>query len=136
MTKKGYSKGVSNAVAEESFKNHSLLARAIAEEEYGLREEILARPRKAGLYSGLSNMLGGIVPLIPYFLPLPIFTSVILSVIFAGVALAITAFIIAILASLRVKQKITEMILVGLGTAGATYIIGRAVSMILGIHVG
>jgi len=81
-------------------------------------------------------MLGGIVPLIPYFLPLPIFTSVILSVIFAGVALAITAFIIAILASLRVKQKITEMILVGLGTAGATYIIGRAVSMILGIHVG
>ncbi len=135
MVRKGYSKETSTAMAEESSKDHRMLSRVIAEEEYGLREEALVSPRKAGLYSGLSNAFGAIVPLIPYFLGLSISIALILSLLLAGVALAVAAFIIAVSANLPVKRKVSEMMIVGLGSAGVTFIIGRAVSTLFGINV-
>lgn len=135
MVRKGYSEGLSKAVAEESSKDHGLLSKAIAEEDYGLREGVLGSPRRAGLYSGLSNISGAVIPLLPYLLGLQMSIAMPLSIIFAGVALAITGSLIAILASLPVRRKALEMVLVGLGSAGSTFLIGRMASMLFGIKV-
>ena len=135
MTRKGYSRTVSEAVAEESSKDPKLLARVIAEEEYGLREEALENPLRAGAYTGMFYAVGAFVPLIPYFLGLPVVIAVILSLLLAGVALGATGFMIAISADLPVKRKMLEMIAFGLGSAGVTYVIGRIVSILFGIEV-
>ncbi len=135
MLRKGYSKDVSNAIAEESSRNRKLLTRVIAEEEYGIREETLENPFKAGVYTGSAYALGAFVPLIPYFLGLPISVAIILSLLFAALALALTGFIVAISANLGIKRKILEMILAGLGSAGATYAVGRLASTVFGIEV-
>jgi len=73
---------------------------------------------------------------VPYFIGIPISIAMLLSLIFAGAALAFTGFIIAISASLTVKKKVIEMILAGLGSAGVTFIIGRVLSMLFGVEVG
>ncbi|MEM2226263.1 MAG: VIT1/CCC1 transporter family protein [Candidatus Bathyarchaeia archaeon] len=135
MMKRGYSVELSRAVAEESSKDPELLSKIIAEEEYGLRGESMGSPRRAGLYSGLSNISGALIPLLPYFLGLPISIAMPLSVILAAAALAITGSLVAILASLPVRRRALEMILIGLGAAGSTFLIGRIASMLLGINV-
>jgi len=135
MSKKGYSMELSKAVAEESSKDHELLSKIIAEEEYGLRGESLGSPRRAGLYSGLSNISGALIPLIPYFLGLPISIAMPLSIISAAAALAITGSLVALLGSLPIRRKVLEMVLVGLGSAGSTFLIGRMASMLLGINL-
>ena len=90
-------------------------------------------PFKAGLYAGSFNAFGALLPLLPYFLGLPIGITVLVSVAFAGLALAVTGALIAILANLHIKSKVVEMLIAGLGSAAATYLIGRAASIILGV---
>ncbi len=133
MAKRGYSTELSRAMAEESSKDHDLLSKIIAEEEYCLKGESLGSPRRAGIYSGLSNISGALVPLLPYFLGLPISIAMPLSVISAAVALAITGFLVAILASLPVRRKVLEIVSIGLGSAGLTFLIGKMASVLLGI---
>ncbi len=134
LEKQGYSKRLSRDVAEESAQNHRLLSNFLAEREYGLREEHLGSPFKAALYAGLSNLLGGIIPLFPYFFLSNITTALILSLILATVALAVTGFFVSILAYLSPGKKIGEMIVTGLGSAAVTYGIGRAASVLLGMR--
>ncbi len=136
IMRKGFSKEISKAVAGESSKNHRLLSKIIAVEECGLKEEALENPFKAGLYTGLFYVFGAFVPLIPYFLALPITMAIILSLFLSAVVLATTGFMIAISANLALKRKMIEMILAGLGSAGATFVIGRAASFLLGIEIG
>lgn len=132
MSRKGYSLKTSEALAEESSRNLSLLSKAIAEEEYGLREGRFASPEKAGLYSLISNGLGALVPLLPYFLGLSMNLTVVLSLLMAGIALAVTGFLIAVTAGTSIAQKAREMVLIGLGTSAITFVIGKAVSILIG----
>ena len=134
MTRKGFSREVSEALAEESVKNEKLLSRIVAEEEYGLREESLEDPSKAGLYTGFFYMVGAALPLVPYFAGLTISVALVLSLVFAGLALAVTGSIIALSANLPVKRKVVEMVLFGLGSAAATFVIGRLASILFGIE--
>lgn len=136
MRKKGFSKEVAETIAEDAKKDNELLGRLVAEEEYGLREEALENPRAAGIYTGVFYIIGAFIPLLPYFLMLPIFTALPLSFILAALILAMTAFIIAVSADLNVRRKITEMIVAGLGSATLTYGIGKLASILLGIEVG
>ena len=133
MIEKGYSKEISASIADESTGDQEKLSSFIAEEEHGLRKEALVNPFKAGLYAGSFNAFGALLPLLPYFLGLPIGITVLVSVAFAGLALAVTGALIAILANLHIKSKVVEMLIAGLGSAAATYLIGRAASIILGV---
>ncbi len=136
MRKKGFSKEVAETIAEDAKKDKELLGRLVAEEEYGLREEALENPRAAGVYTGVFYIVGAFIPLLPYFLMLPIFTALPLSFILAALILAMTAFIIAVSADLNVRRKIMEMVVAGLGSATLTYGIGKLASILLGIEVG
>lgn len=132
FTNRGYSKKLAEDVAEESSKDHNLLSRVIADEEYGLIEEGLVSPVQAALYAGIANLVGSFIPLIPYFFASHILSAWILSVVLAAVALAATGFFVALLAYMSPGKKVGEMILSGLGCAALTYFIGRGTSVLLG----
>jgi len=135
MIDKGYSEDTSMKVAEESMRDPKLMSRIIAEEEYGLKAEKLENPGAAGLYTGLAYLLSAFLPVLPYFMGLPILPAMLLSLLFAGLALSATGFVIAISADLPVKRKVLEMILAGFGSAAVTFMIGRLLSAIFGVTV-
>ena len=135
IKRKGLSEKVAKDIANESLQNTELLSKMIAEEEYGLREEVLENPGKAGLYTGIFYIIGAIVPLIPYFIQLSITIALPLSFILAAVMLALTGFIIAVSANLNIKLKMIELVIAGLGSATITFLIGRLASLLLGIEV-
>ena len=107
----------------------------IAEEEYGIREERLEEPKKAGLYTGLFYIAGAMIPLTPYFILMSIGLALPLSFALAAALLGATSFVIAVSAGLSIGRKAVEMILAGLGSALLTLAIGRAASLILGIEL-
>ena len=135
MLKKGFSAQVAQAIADDSMKDKALLTKIVAEEEYGLKEEMLGNPFKAGIYTGLFYVIGAFIPLVPYLIGLPLYFALPLSLILAGIALGITGFLIAVSANLDVKKKIIEMMLAGLGSAGITFLIGKLASAALGISI-
>lgn len=135
MKKKGFSSRTSKSIAEEASKNSELLGKMIAEEEYGLREEALENPAKAGLYTGTFYIIGALVSLIPYFLATPISIAIPWSFILAALMLGITGFVIAISANLGIKRKVLELIIAGLGSATVTFAIGKLASLLFGIEV-
>ena len=132
LEKRGYSQKLSSEVAEETARNTKLLSSVVAEQEYGIREENLGSPTRAALYAGLSNLIAAFIPLFPYFFTSNIMTALIISLILATIALAITGFFVSVLANMPQGKKMGEMILTGLGSAAVTYGIGRAASAVLG----
>lgn len=135
LLEKGFSEPAIKALEGDLESNPELLSRLVAEEEHGLTEERLEDPAKAGLYTGLFYVVGAFVPLIPYFLLLPIPLAMPLSFLLAGVMLAMTGFVIAVSAGLSVKGKMVELVVAGIGAAMATYLIGKLASILLGIEV-
>jgi len=133
MESKGYSGETSARVADESMKNPGLMARIIAEEEYWLREEKLENPAATGFYTGLAYLLSSFLPILPYFMNLPVIPALLLSLFLAGLALSFTGLLIAIFADLPVKRKISEMVLAGFGSAATTFVIGKIFSVIFGV---
>ncbi len=135
MRKKEFSELTSRKIAEEALDNSDLLSRIIAEEEYGLKEEKLESPGKAGLYTGLFYIVGAIVPLIPYYLRLSINMSLPLSFGIAASMLTVMGFVIAVAAEISIKKKVLELIMAGLGSATLTFMIGKLASWLIGIEV-
>ena len=132
LERRGYSSDLAKDIANESAKDNKLLSSIIAQEEYGLKEGDLGNPRRAALYAGLANLFGAMLPLMPYFFVKDISSAVFSSLILASLALAITGFLVSILANTSPSKKIVEMMLSGLGSAGIAYIIGRIASAIIG----
>ncbi len=135
MSRKGFSEPLAEMISREAGDNPKLLSRIVSEEEYGIREEGLENPGKAGLYTGAFYLVGALIPILPYLLPQSIVASTILSFLLAGVALGFVGFLIAVTAGISARRKIFEMVLSGLGSALATYMIGRLASITLGIEV-
>lgn len=136
LAEKGLGEKAVDEVVRDVSTKPRLLARLVAEEGHGLKEEVLENPLKAGLYTGLSYIIGAFIPLLPYFFMLPITIAIPLSFLFAGLMLATTGFMIAVSAGLSIKTKITELILAGIGSATITFLVGRIASVLLGIEVG
>ncbi len=130
---RGFSKNVIDLMIKDLERNKSLLKNFAIKEEYGLKEETLENPIRAGVYTGLFYIIGSLFPLIPYFLMLPISTAILISFILAGVLLGLTGSIIALSADLDIKKKSFEMIIIGLGAATITYLIGLIASTVFGI---
>lgn len=135
MEKKRLSRKLAEKIAEESLEKKDLFARIIAEEEYGVREEKLENPVKSGLYTGVFYIIGAVVPLIPYFLAIPISTATPISLILAALMLFLTGFMIALSANLDIKRKMIELIITRLGSAVLTFIIGKIASIFIGIEI-
>ncbi len=135
MARKGFGEELSEKIAREAVEKKELLQRIIAEEEYGVKEETLEKPGKAGLYTGLFYILGAAVPLTPYFLQLPLAIAIPLSFIMAAAIMALTGFLIAVSANLPIKKKMLELTAAGIGAALITYGIGKIASLLLNIEI-
>ncbi|ADI31877.1 VIT1/CCC1 transporter family protein [Staphylothermus hellenicus] len=136
ISSRGYSKDTVEKILNDASRNKELLKKLVVEEKYGIKEEMIENPAKSGLITGLFYIVGAIIPLIPYFLRLPIIISLPLSLLFAGLMLSIVGFLIALSAGLNIKKKMIELLIGGLGAAGLTYLIGLIASTLLGINVG
>ncbi|RLG86782.1 MAG: rubrerythrin family protein [Thermoprotei archaeon] len=135
LERRGFSREAVKCIEKDLRSRSDLLRMVIAEEEYGVREERLEEPKKAGLYTGLFYIVGAMIPLTPYFILLPIGLALPLSFALAVVLLGATGFVIAVSAGLSIGRKAVEMILAGLGSALLTLALGRAASLILGIEL-
>jgi VIT1/CCC1 family predicted Fe2+/Mn2+ transporter len=90
---------------------------------------------RSALFTGAAYLIGLLFPVLPYFFAKNSFMALILSVLFAGLALAIVASIITLTAgSNTFRRKIREMVITGLGAAAASYTFGRLVQVVFGIH--
>ncbi|MCD6195170.1 MAG: VIT1/CCC1 transporter family protein [Staphylothermus sp.] len=136
MVAKGFNEETAIIIAKESMNKEELLSKIISVEEYGLTEERLEDPVKAGLYTGIFYILGGIIPLIPYYLRAPVLFSLPASFIIAALLLGGMGFVIAVIAEINIKKKMLELILAGIGSATLTFIIGKLASLLLGVEVG
>ncbi len=135
MKKKGLPNDVSEKIADTAIKNPDLLQRILAEEKYGIREEKLEEPGRAGFYTGLFYILGAAIPLTPYFLRLDIGIAVPLSFLMAALTMSLVGFIIALTANLDIRKKMIELVAASMGAALITYSVGRLASILFGIEV-
>lgn len=100
-----------------------------------LTENAPANEIRSALFTGAAYIIGLLFPVLPYFFTKNSFTALILSVFFAGLALATVASIITLTAgSNAFRRKIREMVITGLGAAAASYAFGRIVQAVFGIH--
>ncbi len=132
LQERGYSKRLSGEIVEETSRDYRLLSSLVAEQEYGLREEKLGNPSTSAMYAGLSNLFAAFSPLLPYFFVSDITLALVLSLVLATIALAVTGLFVSIIGYMPPGRKVGEMILTGLGSAGVTYLIGRVASILLG----
>jgi len=99
-----------------------------------LTEHTSSNEIRSALFTGTAYIIGLLFPVLPYFFTRNSFTALILSVLFAGLALATVASIITLTAdSNAFRRKIREMVLTGLGAAAASYAFGRLVEAVFGI---
>ncbi len=135
LSNKGFSRKTIDSIMDDLRSNKELLKKIVVEEKYGVKEEMIEDPGKSGIYTGAFYIVGAMVPLIPYFLKLPIMVALPLSLALATIMLSIVGFIIALSAGLNIKKKMLELVIAGLGAAAITYGIGVLASTLLGIQV-
>ncbi len=134
LKKRGISEETALKVAKEMLQKGSLSS-VDAIEGFGASEEVIGNPAKAGLYTGLSYAVGAFVPLLPYFIMMPVRLALPASFLVASVMLSVMGFLIAITADLSIKAKIAEIVAAGIGSALLTFGIGKLASVLLGIEV-
>ncbi|MGB9678744.1 MAG: VIT1/CCC1 transporter family protein [Thermoanaerobacteraceae bacterium] len=100
-----------------------------------LTEEISENELKSALYTGAAYLVGLIFPVLPYFLiNSSSLLALVLSVVFASLALSIVGIIVSIASeTLSIKNKVAEMLLTGLGAALLSYLFGTLVQHVFGI---
>ena len=99
-----------------------------------LTEPTSSNEIRSALFTGTAYIIGLLFPVLPYFFTRNSFTALILSVLFAGLALATVASVITLTAgSSAFRQKIREMVITGLGAAAASYAFGRLIEAVFGI---
>jgi len=103
----------------------------LAREELGLDPDNLASPARAAMASFVSFCAGAVLPLLPYLF---VSGTAALQVAVAVSALALLAVgaVVALFSGGRVAVAALRMLVIGLGAAGITWVIGRA----LGVAVG
>ncbi|MEM0015221.1 MAG: VIT1/CCC1 transporter family protein [Zestosphaera sp.] len=135
LIRKGFTRELSDMIVAESLRDPRLLSSLLIESELGQSEEALEEPARAGLYTGVSYLIGSAVPLLPYIASVPPPFSTVLSLISAALVLSVTGFIISVLGGLRIRRKVVELITLGLTAAAATYTIGKMANIVLGIEI-
>ncbi|ADY74026.1 protein of unknown function DUF125 transmembrane [Desulfurobacterium thermolithotrophum DSM 11699] len=100
-----------------------------------LEEENSGEEIKFGVVTGLAYLLGVIFPVFPYFLLENSYGALALSILSAGIVLAITGSFVAFLSGISIKKKAIEMLMVGFAAAGFSYFIGRIANLLFGIEI-
>jgi VIT1/CCC1 family predicted Fe2+/Mn2+ transporter len=100
-------------------------------ERLGISTEAEENPGRQGLLTGISFALAGSLPMIPYLF-LSAHWAVLLSVLLTGGALFFAGLFRALSSLQPFLKSGLEMVLIGMGSAGATYLIGLAIGGAVG----
>ncbi len=122
---RGLEKGEAEAAAKRLASRPEDLRRAVLADLPGAGAGGVSAPRLA-MYTGLAFLVAGTVPLVPFLL-FPMETAVVLAVFVTGLALFTTGLLRALSALSRPLRSGAEMVLVGLGSAAATFVVGLLV---------
>jgi VIT1/CCC1 family predicted Fe2+/Mn2+ transporter len=101
-------------------------------EELGLEEPDPKRALRSSLTIAGSYIGGGILPLLPYFWPTSITTSLILSAVITAIALAIFGWVKGKFTGVAPARSAFQTVLVGGLAAGSAYLIARLISGVAG----
>ena len=105
----------------------------LSRERVGVSPEELKSPSSSAIYTGIFYFIGAVIPIIPYVLPLPILLSQLLSVTFTAVVLALAGYITGMFSGLNPRRRALEMVLIGLGAAAGTFLLGKGIN--LAVHI-
>ncbi len=129
---KGLSQAEAELVVERLAENEDEFLRALLAEGRGIGQASFENPTRLALYTGLAFVFAGLIPILP-FLALPVSAAIIGAVVVAAAAL----FLAGVLRSLSTLNSFlksgVEMVLIGLGAAAATYLVGLAVGGFVGL---
>jgi predicted membrane protein (TIGR00267 family) len=129
---KGFTPEESAKIAETIAQDKDQFLKTMVQEEFGFHEEGRGNPWKSALFGSLSTFVGGIIPLVPFFL-------------LSGLPAMVAAAIVSLLAHFAVgaaKSLITvrswwssglEMTLVGIIVGVVSYALGAIGSSIFGV---
>lgn len=128
---KGLTEKEADEVVERLAERPDELMKAIMAEQGGVPEASLTKPARHAVYTGVAFALAGAVPLVP-FLFLQTIHGIVASVILTCTALFFAG-VIRSLSTLRpFARSGIEMLLIGMGAAAATYLVGLAVGGVVG----
>lgn len=128
------SKKLSQILSELGIKDK--IAQNISPQLVDVAEDIIApkvdeSPLKSSAVTGLSYIVGAIIPIIPYFLRLGGMLGLITSYVIAGISIFLVGFMIGLLSDVNPKKKGLEMMGLGIGAAIATHLIGLLASQVI-----
>ncbi|MFQ6012168.1 MAG: VIT1/CCC1 transporter family protein [Thermoplasmata archaeon] len=129
---KGLSRAEAEVVVERLAENEEEFLRALVAEGRGLGEASFEDPGRLAMYTGLAFVLAGLIPILP-FLTLTIPVATIASVVVAATALFLTGVLRSLSTLNSFLKSGAEMVLIGLGAAAATYLVGLVIGGIVGI---
>jgi len=104
MVRRGLREETDRVIAKEA-KGRGVLDKVVVEEEYGIREERLENPLRAGTYTGVFYAVGAFISLRPYFAMMPVSVALPASFIMAALMPGIMGFLIAITAELSIRVR-------------------------------
>ncbi len=134
-TAKGLSQPEAELVVKRLAENEGEFLRAILAEGRGIGEASFQNPRRLAMYTGVAFVFAGLIPILPFlpFFTLPVFVAIIAAVIFAAAALFLTGVLRSLSTLNSFAKSGVEMVLIGLGAAAVTYLVGLAVGGIAGV---
>jgi len=131
-----YNRGVKEAetVSELISKEKEALYSMISKEEFG-QEEVTEDPKKAAIYTGTFYILGGILPVLPFFFVGSTLVGLLSSLFMVSLALGIAGMLTAMVSGIAIKRKVIEMVVIGIGASLTTFLIGKLAGILLGIEI-
>ncbi len=101
-----------------------------------LTEKTSTNEIRSAIFTGVAYLIGLLFPVLPYFFVRNSFVALVLSVLFAGIALATVASIITLTAgSNAFRRKIREMVITGIGAAALSYGFGRLIQAVFRVSL-
>lgn len=107
--------------------------RFMMKEELGLEEPDPGRALTSGATIGVSYIVGGLVPLVPYFFPLAVGRALVVSAIVSLIALGIFGAVKSRFTGVEVWRGAVQTVLLGGIAAGVAYGLSRIISGLAGI---
>lgn len=132
---KGFGIPESMRIAQQIAQDKDQFLKTMVQEEFGFQESGFGKPWRSAVFGGLSTLVGGIIPLIPFFF-------------MSGIPALLAAAVISIVAHFAVgaaKSSITvrgwfssglEMTLVGVIVGLGSYLLGLLGAALFGAHLG
>jgi VIT1/CCC1 family predicted Fe2+/Mn2+ transporter len=122
---KGMPEDISRQMAAQLLTNQEHALRTLANEELGLSEQTFPNPWREALSATLSTAFGAFIPIIPFFFAGG-YPAVIASFVVSTIAHFVVGAAKTVVTGLSPWRSGTEMMLVGLGEALVTYVLGLA----------